>query len=130
MSYKSMFALNSIVMLLAGLAFLFVPEKILLQMGTSETYVSTILAVRFLGTAMFTMGLLLWFVKDISDGSAQKGLGFAMLASIFIAFVLTLIGSVSSTSVIRSNSWILIVVYALFSLGYGFLLFLKPKMKE
>lgn len=130
MSYKSMFALNSIVMLLAGLAFLFVPEKILLQMGTSETYVSTILAVRFLGTAMITIGLLLWFVKDISDGSAQKGLGFAMLASIFITFVLTLIGSVSSTSVIRSNSWILIVVYALFSLGYGFLLFLKPKMKE
>ena len=64
MSYKSMFALNSIVMLLAGLAFLSVPEKILLQMGTSETYVSTILAVRFLGTAMITIGLLLWFVKD------------------------------------------------------------------
>jgi hypothetical protein len=130
MSYKLMFALNAIVSLLAGLIFLIVPEKVLLQLGTLETYVSTILAVRFVGAAMITIGLLLWFVKDVVDAAIQKKLGFALLASTILGLILIIMGSMSSQAVIRSNSWVLVVIYVLFGLGYGFLLFLKPKMKE
>jgi hypothetical protein len=125
-----MFALNAIVSLLAGLIFLIVPEKVLLQLGTLETYVSTILAVRFVGAAMITIGLLLWFVKDVIDAAIQKKLGFALLASTILGLILIIMGSMSSQAVIRSNSWVLVVIYVLFGLGYGFLLFLKPKMKE
>jgi hypothetical protein len=130
MSYKLMFVLNAVVVVVAGLIFLIIPETALSQLGTSERYVSTILSVRFVGVVMITIGALLWFVKDIADTVMQKNLGFALLASIFLGLILIIIGSMSSQAVIRSNSWILVVVYVLFGLGYGFLLFLKPKMKE
>jgi hypothetical protein len=127
MSYKLMFVLNAVVVVVAGLIFLIIPETALSQLGTSERYVSTILSVRFVGVAMITIGALLWFVKDIADAAIQKNLGFALLASTILGLILIIIGSLS---VIRSNSWILVLVYVLFALGYGFLLFLKPKMKE
>jgi len=44
--------------------------------------------------------------------------------------ILAIYGSVPSVNVIRLNSWIPIVLYAFFVLGYSFMLFLKPKMKE
>jgi len=50
-----------------------------------------------------------------------------LLISTVIGLILAIYGS---TSVIRANSWIPIVLYAFFVLGYGFMLFLKPKMKE
>ncbi len=125
-----MFALNAIVSLLVGLIFVIVPQRALLFLGTSETYVSTISAMRFLGAALVTIGLLLWFVKDVADAGIQKNLGYALLASTVIGLVLVIVASVSQQAVIRSNSWIPVVVFVLFGLGYGFLLFLKPKMKE
>jgi hypothetical protein len=127
MSYKLMFVLNAAVVVVAGLILLIIPETALSQLGTSERYVSTILSVRLVGVAMITIGALLWFVKDIADPAIQKNLGFALLASTILGLILIIIGSLS---VIRSNSWILVLVYVLFALGYGFLLFLKPKMKE
>lgn len=130
MSYKLMFVLNAVVVVVAGLIFLIIPETALSQLGTSERYVSTILSVRFVGVAMITMGALLWFVKDIADTAIQKNLGFALLGGTVLGLILIIMGSMSSQAVIRSNSWILVVVFVLFGLGYGFLLFLKPKMKE
>jgi hypothetical protein len=125
-----MFALNAVVALLVGLVLLIVPETALTQIGTSERYVSTILATRFVGTAMITIALLLWFVSGIAEEAVQKNLGFSLLVTTVVGLVLTIIGSMSAKAVIRTNSWILIVVFALFALGYGFLLFLKPRMKE
>ncbi|MBI5962551.1 MAG: hypothetical protein HY863_03675 [Chloroflexi bacterium] len=130
MSYKLMFALNAIVSLLVGLVFLIAPERALLQLGTSETYVSTISAMRFVGAALITIALLLWFAKDIADAAIQKKLGFSLLASTVIGLVMVIVASMSKQAVIRSNSWIPVVVFVLFGLGYGFLIFLKPRMKE
>ena len=130
MSYKIMFTLNAVVALLAGLVLLIVPTTVLTQIGTSERYVSTILATRFVGAATITIGLLLLLVSGVAVEAVQKNLGFGMLASTVVGLVLTIIGSASKQAVIRTNSWILIVVFILFALGYGFLLFLKPRMKE
>jgi hypothetical protein len=45
-----------------------------------------------------------------------------------IGLVVNVIGVASS--VIRANGWITIVVYVLFAFLYGFMIFLKPRMKE
>jgi len=47
-----------------------------------------------------------------------------------VGLIVTIFAAVSSTAVLRQNSWIPIVIYVLFALGYGFMLFLKPRMKE
>lgn len=129
MSYKLMIILNMVVALGFGLAFLVVPEPTLGFFG-AETYVSNLLLGRFFGSAMVSIGLLLWFAKDIADASIQRGIGIALMTSAILGLIVNVIGVSPASGVIRSNGWITIIVYVLFALGYAFLVFLKPKMKE
>lgn len=128
MSYKMMFVLNVIVALVCGAAFLFVPMPMLELFG-AETYVIAKLLGQFFGSAMIALGLLLWFTKDVEDANIQKGMGYAMFASSLLGLVVSII-AVAIDGVIRNYGWIVIVVYILFALGYGFLLFMQPRMKE
>ncbi|HSG42620.1 MAG TPA: hypothetical protein VLA72_05645 [Anaerolineales bacterium] len=129
MSYNFLFVLNALVALVFGIAFLFVPDTVLLYFGVTDAVESTEWVSRFFGSAMFALGLVLWFAKD-TDANIQKNVGYSLLASSIIGLVVTIMASVADNAVIRSNSWIPIVVYVLFALGYAFMLFLKPKMKE
>jgi hypothetical protein len=129
MSYKVLFVLNALVAIVVGLALLFVPAIGLDQFGT-EKYEATIFVARLFGLAAFTIGLLLWFAKNISDANIQKQMGVVMFVSAIIGLVVTVIGVSPASGVIRLNSWIPIVLFALSALGYGFMLFLKPRMKE
>lgn len=128
MSYKQMFILNAIVAILFGAAFLVVPETSLAQFRT-ETYAATVLAMRFYGTALLTIGFMLWFAKDIADEGGQKGMGMVLLASAVLGFIVTVMGTAGSKAVIRANGWIVMVIYILLALGYAYLLFMKPKTK-
>ena len=121
-----MFALNSIVALLFGLGFLFFPARALGLFGT-ETFVSTLLVSRLFGTAMLGLGLVLWFAKDVTEASVQKGMGTALLVSAATGLVVTLLGTFASNAVIRTNGWAMMLVYLIFGLGYAYLLFLKRK---
>ena len=119
-----MFALNSVVALLFGLGFLFFPTRVLGLFGT-ETFVSTLLVARLFGTAMLGLGLALWFAKDVTDVSVQKGIGIALLVSAVTGLIVTLLGTFASNAVLRTNGWAVMLVYLIFGLGYGYLLFLK-----
>ena len=124
MNYRIMFALNSVVALLFGLGFLFFPTRVLGLFGT-ETFVSTLLVARLFGTAMLGLGLALWFAKDVTDVSVQKGMGIALLVSAVTGLIVTLLGTFASNAVLRTNGWAVMLVYLIFGLGYGYLLFLK-----
>jgi hypothetical protein len=124
MNYRIMFALNSVVALLFGLGFLFFPTRALGLFGT-ETFASTLLIARLFGTAMLGLGLVLWFAKDVGDVSLQKGMAIALLVSAVTGLAVTLLGTFSSHAVIRTNGWAVMLVYLIFGLGYGYLLFLK-----
>lgn len=128
MSYKVLFILNALVAVILGVAFLFMPARVLDFFGT-EKYEATLLAARFLGAATFSFGLVVWFAKD-ADASIQKRLGWVLLVSMMLGLVVTVVGVSPASGVIRTNGWIPIVVYVFFALLYGFMLFLKPKMKE
>ena len=129
MSYKLMFILNAITALLFGIVFLFVPNKMLELLG-AETYVVAVLLGQFFGAAMISLGLLLWFTKDVEDESIQKWMGISMFISALLGLIVSAIGVSPLSGVLRSNGWIIILIYLIFALGYGFLLFLKPKLKE
>lgn len=124
MNYRMMFALNSVVALLFGLGFLLVPNRALGLFGT-ETFVSTVLLARLFGAAMLGLGLALWFAKDVRDPAMQKGLGIALLVTALTGLVVSGLGTFASHAVLRTNGWAMMLVYLLFGLGYGYLLFPK-----
>ena len=127
MSYRILFVINALVAIAFGLAFLFVPTMVLLRFGVDE-YASTRLVVQFFGTGLLTVGLLAWFAKNVSEPGSQTGMCIALLVGSVAGLVMSIIGT--ATGLIRSLGWLAIVIYVLFVLGYGFLLFLKPKMTQ
>jgi len=127
MSYKVIFVLNALVAIIFGIGFLVVPTIALKQFGVDE-YASTKLILQFFGTGLLTIGLLAWFAKNVTDASVQKGMGVAMLIGSLAGLVMSVIGV--ATGAVRILGWLTILIYAVFTLGYGFLLFLRPRMKE
>lgn len=130
MSYKLLFILSALVAVLVGLGFLIVPERALPLLGTTEQYVSTIFAARFFGFALFGLGLVLFFAKDVSDEKIQKNLGIANLVISVVGLILSLYATLAGNAVLRTNVWAPIVLFLLGGLGYGYLVFLKPRMTQ
>ena len=130
MSYKVLFVLNALVLVLLGVAFVFVPDMVLLFLGVNELYVATLWASRFFGSALFALGLVLWFAKD-ADETIQRRMGWGMFISTLIGLVVAVLATFTDKAVIRGGySWAPSAAYLLFALLYAFMVFLKPKMKE
>jgi len=127
MGYKILFLLNALVVFALGAALLFVPEMALGQFQT-QSRVPEVVQARYLGVALLTLGLMLWFIKDVSDERLQKNFSVVGLVGAILAVIVTIIGI--TKDVLSINSWIPVVVEVVFALGYAFMLFLKPKMRE
>ena len=125
MNPRLMFTITAVAAAVFGVGFLLFPGTLLLFFGVTDKTVAAEFISRFLGGALISAGVALWFAKEV-DESAQKTLGFGMLAGAVGGFVLSVIGVMSSTGVLRSNGWILITLFALFGLGYVYVLFLQP----
>ena len=126
MSYKVLFVLNAIVLLDAGLVLLFMPAAGLAKFDMEARVPEQYLA-RVVGAALASLGILLWFAKD-AEGAAQNSLALGALIGAVLAMIVTVVGLAGG--LIRVNGWIPLVVEVVFGLGYAFLIFLKPKMKE
>jgi len=124
--YRVMLVLNALVAILFGVAFMVVPTLSLQQFGMDQ-YATLKLLVQFFGTALFTVGLLTWFAQSITDPGVQKGVSMALLVGSLAGLVIAVIGAFKGD--IRIMSWLPVVIYFIFVLGYAFLLFLQPRMK-
>lgn len=127
MGYKVLFVLNALVVVVLGAGLIFVPEMVLGQFQT-QLRVPEVVQARYLGAALLTLGLMFWFAKDVSDERLQRNFSAVGLIGSILAVVVTIIGI--TKGVLSINSWIPVVVETVFGLGYAFILFLKPRMKE
>ena len=127
MNYKTLFLLNSFFAFLLGAVFLIVPTLAIGQFGV-DSYTSTRLMAQFFGTAMLALGLLLWFVKDVTSEAMQRGMAVAMLVGALAGLFVTALGAFTGT--LRSNGWMAILAYVIFGLGYAVLLFLRREPRQ
>jgi FtsH-binding integral membrane protein len=128
MGYKVLFVLNALILVVFGAALLFVPEMALDQFQSQQRLNTEVPYARFVGSAFITLGLLFWFVQASSDMNLHKNISVVGLVGSVLAVVVTIIGI--NKGLINANSWVPIVVEVVFGLGYAFMLFLKPRMKE
>jgi len=126
MNYKFLFVLNAIVNVVFGMLLVVAPKTGLEQFSMSAR-VPEIFYTQVAGAALASLGALLWFAKN-ADDALQKQMGMAALAGTVLGLVVTLIGVFKD--LIPVNSWIVIIVEVVFALGYAFMLFMKPRMKE
>jgi hypothetical protein len=122
---KLLFVLNAIVAVVFGLVLVFVPETGLAQFNMTAR-AQEIFMARAIGAVLVSLGVLLWFAKD-ADVGIQKNLNIAGLAGSILGLIVTIIGV---ARVVKGLGWLILVVEVAFALGYGFMLFLRPRMKE
>jgi hypothetical protein len=122
MNYRTLFLLNSLFAFLLGAVFLIVPTLAIGQFGV-DSYTSTRLMAQFFGTALLALGLLLWFVKDVTGETVQRGMAIAMLVGALSGLFVTALGAFTGT--LRANGWMAILAYVIFGVGYALLLFLR-----
>ena len=125
MSYKIMFFVSAIVAAAFGLLLIFAPEVGLKQFAMTAR-AQEIFMARVVGAALASVGILLWFAKD-AEGEAQKGFGMGALAGTVLALIVTIIGV---ATVVKGLGWIALVVEVVLGLGFAFMIFLQPRMKE
>jgi len=128
MSYRLMFIISSVALAIFGVLFMIMPEFVLTQFK-SEVYIATLFVARFMGSAMLLSSIFLWLVKDSAPAKMQKNIAFLLLAYSVGGFVMSLLG-MTSIGVLRAYGWVLLVLFGLFSLVYGYILFLQPKQTE
>jgi hypothetical protein len=120
MNYRLMFTINAIVAAAIGALLLAVSKSMLILFGITDATTATVVVTRFFGGSLVAAGVLIWFLKDVKD--MQRNTAITLLAASVVGFILTLLGMVSD-KVIRSNGWVLLVIYFLFALGYAYLIF-------
>jgi hypothetical protein len=125
MSYRLMFTINAVVLAIFGVVLMVMPQFVLTQFK-SEIYVATLFATRFFGGALLLVGLLLWVLKDAVAVKMQKNVAFLLLAYSIGGFIMSLLG-MTTIGIFRANGWVLLVIFGVFSLIYGYMLFLQPK---
>ncbi|MFN8412585.1 MAG: hypothetical protein U0Z26_09380 [Anaerolineales bacterium] len=130
MNYRLMFTINAIAVALFGAAFVIFPDFVYQQFN-AEIYVIVNYISRFFGGTLLLFAWFLWMLKDMANAKLQKTIAIVLLGYSVIGFILTIMGmSRSSIGVLRVNGWVLLVIYGLFSLVYGYMLFLQPKEQK
>jgi len=135
LNYKRLLLLNSIVFIAAGIAFcLYAPLALALFQITTVEGINTIAYwyivsfVRLFGAALFGSGLSIWAysssIKELSARS-RSGLLYALIIGNSIAVITILTQQISIWQ--STFGWILIIVFAAFLFGYGYILFQESK---
>lgn len=128
MNYRLMFTINAIAVALFGAGFLILPDFVLSQFN-AEIYVIVNYVCRFFGGTLLLLAWFLWMLKDMANAKLQRTMAIVLLGYSAAGFVLAIMG-MTSIGVLRTNGWVLLVVYGLFVLVYGYMLFLQPKEQK
>lgn len=130
MNYRLMFTINAVAVALFGAGFLILPDFVLTQFD-AEIYVIVTFISRFFGATLLLAAWFLWMLKDMANAKLQKAIATVLLGYSVVGFAAVIMGmSRASIGVIRTNGWVLLVIYGLFSLVYGYMLFLQPKEQK
>lgn len=122
MNLKVVFIANAIIGLVFGVLFLIAPG-----IGTglygAELSEAGLLVTRLFGASMIGYSSLTWLVRN-AEGSDIRN---AIVTSLFIGWGIGLIFAVifQIQGVVNFYGWVNVAIYLLFTLGYGYFLFVR-----
>ena len=115
----------AIALLAGGIILTFLPQEILRSFGLEATKSLQIL-VQIIGALYFAFGMLNWMTKaSLIGGIYNRPIAVANFSHFFIAG-LALIKGLISNPALPGIIWIMGIIYSVFALSYGILLFRHP----
>ena len=122
MKLKNLFTIGAIVAILFGLGFLFVPDTVLSLYGISLGAAGLIVA-QFLGASYIGYAALTWLARNKEHSEARRAIVLALLVQSAVSLVASLIGQFSGE--MNALGWLNVVIFAFFTLGYGYFQFIN-----
>jgi hypothetical protein len=123
MKLRNLFILNAVLGLAFGVGFVLIPGVMLDLYGMAQSP-SASLAGQLFGVELIAVGLLCWFVRDVSDAAAQRALMPGLLIADVAGLIVVLIGTLSG--VMNAVGWSGVAIYAVLSAGYAYFRLVKP----
>ena len=123
MKLGNLFAVNTVIAGIFGLAFVFAPAQLLAQYGLVVDAGFGLIAQLF-GAALVGYAILTWLVRKVGDSEARRAIVLALFISDGIAFVLALMAQLKG--LVNSLGWSTVAIYLLLALGFAYFHFAKP----
>ena len=121
MKIKTLFVINAIVTGLFGIAFLILPEQLIMLYGNSNPSMEYI--GQLYGSALIVFAFISWLVKDAQNDETLKAITLSFFIGDAIGFVVALIGQLEG--VVNVLGWSTVAIYFILSIGFGYFRFKK-----
>ena len=124
MKLKTLFILHSIVALVNGGGCILAPEGYPGLFGISVTSPDARLMTQLFGAGLLTYCCVAWLARDSDDSAARRAIVLGFFITLTIGFILSLVGKLSGVG--GALAWLVVGLYLVFALGYGYFRFVKP----
>ena len=125
MKLSAFLIIKSIICLVFGIGFVFMPVSLISIYGATLDTTGVFMAQLF-GTVFIGIGLICWIYRDL-DLKVLKGITYALFVTDTIGFIVALFNQLSGN--FNAFGWIIVALWLLFALGLGYFSFLKPSTK-
>ena len=122
MKIKTLMVISAVILVVFGLAFVIIPERLLLLYGNPVDAPMKYLGQLF-GAALIGFAVLTWSARNSSDSNARKAIILSLFIGHGIGFIVALIGQFNN--VVNTLGWSTVAIYFLISLGFGYFRFKK-----
>lgn len=124
MKVKTMMIIKAVVCLVLGLPILVLPNLIYNIFGVTLDAGGQLTARQY-GSSLIGILLITWFARNADQSKARWAIILGLLVYDFAGFVVSLIAVL--TGVLNPLGWLVVVLYLLIALGFGWLLLKNPK---
>ena len=127
MNFKNLMITKALVCLLFGILLLAIPNELISIFGATLSD-GGMFTAREYGAALFGNLFLCWFAKSAGESEARKAIIIALFVYDLIGFIVTIITVI--LGVLNPLGWLIVFVYLIFTLGFGYFLIKAPEVKN
>jgi len=124
MKLKTLFIINSVVCLVFGFGFVFLPEQALSLYGNDAVTGQFKYVGQLFGSSLLAFGLISWLARDSAESNARNAIILSFFLGDLVGFIISLINQISG--VVNALNWSTVAIYLLLALGFGYFYFKNP----
>ena len=120
MKLSTFLTISAVIALAFGFAFVAAPARMLTQYGMVP-YSASVIMSRFFGATLFTLGLLVFLARSVSDPIARRAIVFGSLVGDALGLAVAI--HAQRSGFINALGWSSVAIYALLTLGFAYFAF-------
>jgi len=123
MKLRNLYLANSIIMLVLALGLILMTSVMVNLFGVNNGAETRTLS-QLLGVGLVVSGMITLLAREVTDPMARSAINFSNLIADVLGVVVAL--NATLTGVFGWFGWLLVVVYLVLALGFGYFQFLAP----